>query len=115
MLHAFDAGAFGVGLVEEEVRDDRLDADPDSACFSGESGAEGGFAGKVNDVAGGSSVLKESGEAAGAFGFDGFGPRGFVPFRSGLALRDQMRLQASDELSILAMSSGDYAELLRES
>src|ERR1700739_3116169 len=64
----------------------------------------------MDHVARCSRIFKESSEADGAFGFDRFWPAGLMPFRAGLAFREQFLLQTGDEFRIFTMGGNNDAE-----
>jgi len=115
VLHAFDAGAFGQRLVEEEMRKDGLDTKANTTLASGERSVESFLAGEMNDVAGGTRVFEESGETAGPFGLDGFWAARLVPFGAGFAFGEELLLQAHDQFRVFAVRGDDDTEFLGKS
>jgi len=115
VLHAFDAGTFSKGFFEEQVGENGFDAESDAAPASCECYTQSFFAGKVDDVANGASVFEKGGEMAGAFGLDGFGAAGFVPFGTDFAFGEELLLEPGNEFGVFAVRGDDDAKFFRES
>ncbi len=86
----------------------------DAARFGGSAAAQALFAGEMDDIAGGAGIFEKSGEAVGAFGFDGFRAAGLVPLGAGLALGEQFLLQAAHQFGVFAVRGDDDAESFGE-
>ena len=92
------------------MREDRFDAETDTALFGGKCGRESLLAGEMDDVAGSARVFQEGGETVGAFGFDRFRAAGFVPLGSGLALSKKLLLKPSHKFDSLVACSATSTE-----
>src|SRR5580692_6672674 len=69
----------------------------------------------MNDVTDGACVFKKCNEASCTFRLYGFRATGLMPFRTCFAFGEQRLLQTADQLSVLAMSSNDDTQFLRQS
>src|SRR6202030_3433072 len=96
------------------MRKNRFDAQANTAFLSSQGSIESSFAGKMNDVAGGTGVFKKSCKPPGAFGFDRLWTAGFMPLGTRPAFSDKLRLQPRDQLGIFTTCSDDHAELFRQ-
>src|SRR5579875_568980 len=68
----------------------------------------------MDDIPGRAGGLEEGGEAARTFGFYRFGTARLMPLGTGLPARQQIFLQAVNQLSVLAMRCNDHAQFAGE-
>src|ERR1700730_15970053 len=69
----------------------------------------------MNDVTGCAGVFQKGSEPGCAFRLDRFRATGLMPFRTCFAFGEQRLLETADQLSVLAMSSNDDTQFLRQS
>ncbi len=112
ILRADKVGLLGVGFVENEMRRDGFDPDIDASELGIDRGLHRRCARGMNNVDMSTGQLGKGREMMHAFGFDADRARWLVPLRAGLAFADEQRLHRVDQVGVLAMGGGDYAEIL---
>src|SRR5712664_1096799 len=114
VLHAFDTGPLGIGLVEQEVRQHRFHMDLHATRLRGERRMQRFLTRQMDHIASGSRIFKECCEVARAFSFDRFGTAGFVPFGAGPPFREQFLLQTGYEFRVFTVRGDNHSEALGE-
>ncbi len=94
VLRPFELGLLGIGLVEDEIRNHRLDPHPHAAVLGRLSFAQGILARGVHHIDMRAGKSGEGGQMMYALRLDHRRPRRLVPLGSGFAGGEQLPLQA---------------------
>ena len=99
----FKAGSFGIGLIENQMRDHRLDryVDASEAGFDGPRHRQ--LAGGMHDVDGCACQFGKSAEMVHAIGLHAPRTGGLVPLGAGLSLGKQFLLHRIDRFGVFAV------------
>src|SRR6267142_5583622 len=114
VLHAFDTGPLGIGLVEQEVRQYGLHMNLHAARFRLERHMQSPLARQMDHVPGCYRVFQKRCEAAGAFGFDRFGAAGLMPFGADPPFCEQLLLQTRYEFRVFTVRGDNHSKALGE-